>query len=588
MFISVRNALTFLTLLGLVLAVPASTSAQSMKRVSLGLNGAEGNEDSFSPKISADGRFIIFRSFANNLVANDTNTQEDLFQIEVATGSVKRINVTSAGGQVTGALVGYAISADGRFVAFSTTAPGLVSGDANALADVFVRDTVNNTTSRVSTGIGADVNGSSIVPSISGDGRYVAYESTATNLVAGDTNGVRDVFVYDRTTSTTTLLSKSRGGTLANARSFNAIVSANGNAVAFYSDASNLVAGDTNVAGDVFVRDLAANTVDIVSVSTSGAQGNGISGADDIALSADGKLIAFDSSATNLVAGDTNARLDVFLRNLTVPNAPTTTRISVSTAGVQGDGLSYLDTITPDGRYIVFDSSSTNFSTPDTNMSFDVFLHERATGTTTRVSVAAGNVEGDAESSFGDISADGSRLAFSSFATNLVPNDTNSFVDVFLRTFADTSVGLTGTLALEGIAPTAPNQTLTFTFLSGGTQIVKTVSVSASGAFVIAGLPRAGYSVLISGGSYLSKGFYIDLSGGNVTLANPIPVRTGDGTRDNSADILDLLILIAAYNQTSPAREYNASVDFNLDGTNDVLDLMLIIGNYNTSGDSLP
>ncbi len=225
------------------------------------------------------------------------------------------------------------------------------------------------------------------MPSISSDGRYIAYESTAANLMAGDTNRMSDVFVYDQNTATTTLLSRSSDGVLSNSRSFNAVISGDGSTVAFYSEGSNLVAGDTNGFGDVFVRNIAANTTAIVSVSTNGTQGNFISGFDDISLSNDGKLIAFDSFANNLVVGDTNGGLDVFVRDLTVPAAPTTTRISVSTTGAQGNGLSFLDVITPDGKFILFDSAATNLVAGDTNASFDVFLYNRVTGTTTRVSL---------------------------------------------------------------------------------------------------------------------------------------------------------------------------------------------------------
>ena len=451
-----------------------------------------------------------------------------------------------------------------------------------------IRDSTNTTT-RISNGIGgAQSNGLSLNPVISQSGRYIAYESRATNLVSGDTNSQSDIFLYDTTTAATTRLSVSSTGAQATAFSADAVISGDGSTVAFNSIATDLVAGDANTAGDVFVRNIAAGTTVIASRATNGTQGNAASGAEDISLSSDGKLIAFDSIATNLVAGDTNARLDVFVRDLTIPAIPTTTRVSVSSGGLQGNDDSYLDVITPDGKYILFDSFATNLVSDDTNGSADVFIYERAAGITLRVSLGVGGVEGNDETSIADISADASVLVFKGSATNLVPNDTNEFTDIFVRQPLNLPVTLSGTLTLQGISPTAPDQTLTFSFRTGGVDTVKTILVSPSGAFAIAGLPRANYTVLISGGSYLSKRIAVDLSEGNVTLPAPVLVKTGDGTRDNAADIADLLRLIRAYNQISPSLSYDEGVDFNLDQVNDIGDLLLLIGNYNVLGDILP
>lgn len=588
MAFSFRRAVLSAALLACSLAVPLGASAQTTTRLSVGSGGTQGDDDSLGPKISADGKFAVYRSYASTLVTGDTNAQVDLFVTELATGTTKRVNVSTAGAQATGLLLGYSISGDGRYVAFSTLASTLVTGDTNGFYDIFLRDTVSNTTTRISTGTGgAQSNGSSIYPSISSNGRYIAYESLATNLVAGDTNAVRDVFVYDTTTATTTRLSVDSAGTQGNALSFGAVISGDGSAVAFYSEATNLVAGDTNAAGDVFVRNLTASTTTRVSVSTGGAQGDDFSGTEAIAISSDGKVIAFDSFATNLVAGDTNDFLDVFVRDITVPASPTTTRVSVSSAGVEGDGNSFLDTITPNGKVVLFDSDATNLVSGDTNDVFDIFLRDRTAGTTTRVSLGAGGVEGNDESSFGDLSSDGNVVVFASFATNLVAGDTNGFVDIFARSPLLQTASVTGTLTLQGISPTAPNQTFTFTFRNGGTDIVKTASVGPSGAFTITGLPRASYTLLIKGGSYLASKITVDASAGNVTLANSVLMRTGDVNGDNVDNITDLLLLIGAYNQVSPATGYLAAADLNLDNVNDISDLLLLIGNYNVVGDSL-
>jgi uncharacterized repeat protein (TIGR01451 family) len=299
-------------------------------RVSVSSKGEQGNDYSFKPAISADGRYVAFRSWADNLVDGDTNGNTDVFVRDRMTGKTTRVNVSSTGVQ------GYgndeddyfndfrshiAISADGRYVAFSTNANNLVTGDTNGINDVFVRDCVNHTTTRVSVGLaGVQGNSYSREPAISADGRYVAFESVANNLIVGDTNRTWDVFVRDRTLNTTTRVSVSSVGTQANPNygSSTSAISADGRYVAFSSDANNLVAGDSNGNTDVFVRDRTTNTTSRVSVSSAGVQGNygylgsGIWG---LAISADGRFVAFDSYASNLVAGDTNDAPDIFVRD---------------------------------------------------------------------------------------------------------------------------------------------------------------------------------------------------------------------------------------------------------------------------------
>ncbi len=589
MVFSLRSAVISAALLVLSLAVPFCAQSQTTTRLSLGIGGVEANKPSTAPRISADGSSVVYRSQASNLVPNDTNNAEDLFITRIGTGTTQRVNVATDGSQVTGFILDFSVSADGRYVAYGTIATGLDPADTNNFYDIYLRDTVANTTTLITKGIaGAQTNGSSRTPSISANGRYIAFESLATNLIAGDTNGVRDVFFYDTQLHAIARLSTDTGGAQSNGQSYGAVISGDGTAVAFYSTATNLVTGDTNAVGDVFVRNLFTGTTTRVSVATDGTQGNSSSGADDIAISYDGKLIAFDSVASNLVAGDTNGSLDVFIRDITLPAVPTTTRVSVNSAGIQGNGSSYLDSITPDGRFVVFDSDSTNLVGDDTNLLFDVFVRDRTLSTTLRVSLNGDGTQGNDESSLADISADGNIVVFASFATNLAPNDTNGFSDIFLRTpLRDTST-VSGTLTLEGIVPTAPNQTLTFTFHNGLVQYVRTVLISPSGAFSITGLPRANYTLLITGSSYLAKKIVFDSSAGDITLPSPILMRTGDANRDNVVDIADLLLLINAYNQISPAVGYTVAADFTLDGTNDISDLLLLIGNYNQMGDTLP
>jgi hypothetical protein len=281
-------------------------------------SGAQGNFSSISPAISADGRIVVFGSFANNLVAGDWNFQADIFVHDRSTGITERVSVDSSGAEGNGNSNHADVSADGRFVAFESESTNLVAGDSNGVIDVFVHDRMTGITERVSVdSSGAEGNGPSGTfggLAISADGRIVAFESNASNLVAGDTNGVSDVFVHDRSTGLTERVDVDSFGAEANYGGSIPSISADGQSVTFASSATNLVAGDTNNAGDVFVHDRSTGFTGRVSVDSSGAEGNGLSGNSGLAISADGQIVAFESLASNLVAGDTNGYTDVFVR----------------------------------------------------------------------------------------------------------------------------------------------------------------------------------------------------------------------------------------------------------------------------------
>ncbi len=258
-------------------------------------------------------------------------------------------------------------------------------------------------TARVSVaGNGAQADSHSLLPAIDGAGRIVAFYSDATNLVPGDTNNARDVFVRDRQAGTTARVSVDSAGTQANGQSFAPAVSRDGRMVAFHSDASNLVPGDANNASDVFVHDRQSRTTTRVSVATGGAEGNGSSSAP--ALSADGRFVTFVSDATNLVTGDTNFARDVFLHDR---QTGATTRISVSTTGDQGNIHSLSSAISDDGRFVAFSSYAANLVAGDTNESADIFVRDRQDNSTSRVSVYSDGTEVEGDSLAPAISADG-------------------------------------------------------------------------------------------------------------------------------------------------------------------------------------
>lgn len=378
--------------------------------VSLSSDGVPGNNESALPTMSADGRFVAFSSFADNLLGpgRDTNGDEDIFVHDRHTGRTTRVSVNSAGeeGENSRGNENFhqSISADGRYVAFNSTASNLVPGDTNDAWDVFVHDRSTRTTRRVSVSSSGEEqrahyeggNGE-YSPSISPDGRYVVFASDAANLVPGDTNvcagststavgpgSCPDVFVHDLVTRETTRVSVSSSEE--QARDGRSIlftpgphISFRGRYVVFGSYATNLIADGTDGSLQMYVRDLEAGTTSLVSATPSGKPGTASAGAgaftlqETAAISADGRFVVFNSRATDLVPDDTNGVSDVFLRDLV---RGTTTRISVSPAGEEGNDRSGYVSISSDGRFAAFTSLATNLVSPDTNGEADQFIFE--------------------------------------------------------------------------------------------------------------------------------------------------------------------------------------------------------------------
>jgi Tol biopolymer transport system component len=426
---ALSTAIQAALLAGLALPAAGTLAAGETVRVSVAPDGAEGNDMSLSPSISADGRYVAFESDATNLVAGDTNRRWDIFVHDRQTRTTTRVSLASDGTQGNGGSYSPSISADGRYVAFRSRASNLVAGDTNGNWDVFVHDRQTRTTTRVSLASdGAEGNDDSYSPSISANGRYVAFHSYASNLGAGDTNGKWDVFIHDRETRTTTRVSLASDGTQGNDESWSPAISADGRYVAFESDAANLVAGDTNGKSDVFVRDRETRTTTRVSLASDGTEGNDDSFSSSI--SADGRHVAFRSQASNLVAGDTNGEGDIFVHDR---QTRTTTRVSLASDGTPGNGASYGPSISADGRYVAFYSRASNLVAGDTNGSWDAFVRDREARTTTRVSLTSDGTQGNGASFPSSISADGRHVAFHSNADNLVAGDTNGRNDVFVR-----------------------------------------------------------------------------------------------------------------------------------------------------------
>jgi Tol biopolymer transport system component len=289
-----------------------------------------------------------------------------------------------------------------------------------------VRDRETNVTERVSlSSAGAQGNAGSYFPALSANGRYVALASDAGNLVSGDTNATMDVFVRDRETNTTRRVSVTTGGIQGNGESNEPGLTADGSQVVFTSSAHNLATGDTNGTYDVFVRDLDAGITERVSVASSGTGANERSTGP--AISADGRYVSFNSRGDNLVAGDTNGMPDVFVRDRQSGAHQVITRASVSSDGVQGDDDSLQPVLSADGRYVAFQSAASTLVPGGTNGADDIFVRDRQTGLTERVSVTTAGTQLNEVSAGAAISADGRYVAFNSYATNVVPGDANGW-----------------------------------------------------------------------------------------------------------------------------------------------------------------
>lgn len=389
-----------------------------------------------SPAISADGRLVAFESLAGTLVSGDTNDAHDIFVYDRQTSQTTRASVASSGAQADGSSTSAAISADGRYVAFQSSATNLVAQDTNGASDVFVRDRQTGQTTRVSVASGgAEAHGASTDPAISADGRYVAFVSDAADLAAGDSGGFRDVFLHDRQTGQTNRISAALGGASANGDSDSPALSADASTVVFRSDATNIVAADSNSAGDIFAYNRLTGQISRVSLASGGAQAEGESTAP--AVSADGQVVAFASAAPNLTATSTGGLRNIYLRDRQTGQ---TIWVSHTLAGAAPDSDSDAPAISGDGRRVAFVSSANNLVGYDAKSLQDVFLYDRQSDALACVSVS---VQGEAADSFAAspaISADGRFTSFESYATDLLPNPTETHGDIYVRYHATTNL----------------------------------------------------------------------------------------------------------------------------------------------------
>jgi Tol biopolymer transport system component len=342
--------------------------------VSQGGHGQRPNGPSGHPSISADGRFVAFSSTAGNLVMRDSNAASDVFVRDVRRGTTRRVSVGPRGAEANDLSVLPRISADGRHVVFVSEATNLVPGDTNDALDVFVHDVRRGVTTRVSlSDDDRQAIGGSVEPDISGNGRRVVFFNSTSRLgPGGTTNGA--MFVRDRRRGTTQhVIQRTTDGALPNGTTGVPRISADGRHVAFVSTATNLVAGDTNGSADVFLSDLRTGRISRASVTTAGEEVNGSS--TNPSVSAFGRYVAFVSDATNLGSPAPPARpvQEVYVHDV---RRNTTHAVSVGADGIPGNSGSVRPELSLDGRHLAFESGADNLVPDDTNGTFDVFARD--------------------------------------------------------------------------------------------------------------------------------------------------------------------------------------------------------------------
>ena len=396
-------------------------------RVSINSQGEPATNQNFwignrQALISANGRYVVFYSDADNLAPSALNVNDSLFIHDRQMGETNRISEIANFMEEKAS-----ISAEGGYIAIPSFSP-LISTDNNAQKDIFVYDRLAKLTTLVSVdNVGNQTNENSFSPAISADARYVAFSSLASNLVVNDTNEVSDIFIHDRQTGETKRVSIDSSGNQANLDSVTPAINADGHYIAFVSEASNLIIGDTNNRKDIFIHDHWAGTTTRVSLDSNGQQGN--EDAHSPSISADGRYVVFASEASNLVPDDTNNTSDIFVHDVQTKEI---TRVSVDSCGFQGNDASVSGSISGNGRYVVFTSEATNLVVTDTNDRSDIFVHDRQTKETIRVSVDNNGLQGNGYSDSGSISADGGYIAYISYADNLVAEDINDRPDIFV------------------------------------------------------------------------------------------------------------------------------------------------------------
>jgi Tol biopolymer transport system component len=435
---------------GTLLAQSAEAAATKVERVSLGANGKQANAYSLLGAVTPNGRYVLFLSSATNLVKGDSNGNQELYRRDTVTGKTVKVTWSADHGEASSSMVsGYnGISANGRYVVFDSFANNLVAGDTNNTNDVFVRDMKTGVTKRVSVKGGQ---GGGEQPSISADGRRVAFASGSTEFVPRDTNETKDIFVKDLKTNKFTRVSVSSKGEQSDhalppsnssgpathfddRHSESPLISGDGNTVAFASYARNLVPKDTNAASDVFLHNLRSGKTTLASVKTDGSQASNSNrgyGSTPLSISADGRVVVMTGAQADL-AGPTGQQhqFDTYVRNL---RTHVTSRVNARADGKPTKREAGEAFVSPDGRYLAFASTEPNVKRGYTGTVRDIFIRDLKTNKLKVVSVTGTSKVPDGVSYHFVLTTKAKAVVFESNAGNLVGGDTNGVKDIFKR-----------------------------------------------------------------------------------------------------------------------------------------------------------
>jgi len=432
---------------------------RTLERASLDSAGAEANAGSMWPTLNDNGRFVTFWSSATNLVSGDTNGVFDLFLHDSLTGQTSRLTVDNSGVEADTGQTDYtllhpaAMSIDGRYVVFESTASNL-GALAGGISQLYERDILAGTTTLI-TSCEGDGDGDSYAPVMTPDGTAIAFTSLATSpwpgcISATDTNGLSDVYVESSAYGQRRVSVDAQGlvvNNQANGASSEPTISETGDLVAFTSTASNLIATDANGAvSDIFLKNLIDESVSLISVNSAGTQASG-GNSYSPSISGDGSVIAFVSEATNLVTGDNNGVADIYVHDIQTGQ---TERVSVDSSGNQANGASSHPVISQNGRYVLFESVATNLVAGDTNGLGDIFIHDRVRGETYLATRDLSGTLADGHSAMPAFSGNGRYLAYATDATNIVTPDTNAVSDIVVENQTDIAT-------TEAVALTTPN-----------------------------------------------------------------------------------------------------------------------------------
>lgn len=445
------SRLTFAGALVILACGPAL--AAETTRISLTSDGGQANGESVPSSVSFDGRYVVFSSVATNLVSGDANDASDVFLRDNDTKETVRISRGRNGAEANGASSRAVISADGRFVAFASAATNLVQGDGNGKTDIFVFDRRTETTERVSVASeGGEANGTSDAPSISADGQRIAFQSYATNLFPDDANNARDVLLRDRAAGTTTLVSKNSDGEPGDGSSAFSAISADGRFVAFWTTSSNIGKHRHSFGGSNIVRHDSVERTTVCVTTLLGSCQDTLAFLPSSAINADGRYVVFQ----DFIDGNTGTSEPLVVGNI-VRDMETgdQTIVSRPPSGDFATYDSYAPAISADGRFVAFASGASNLVKGDTNKKLDVFVTDRLTGAVTRASLGGKSRQATANSAFTAISGDARFVTFSSEAAELVDDDTNAILDVFMRDL-DAEPGKRADMRVE--AATAPRK----------------------------------------------------------------------------------------------------------------------------------